>query len=102
MEIDHQSNLLRRTKRNPDLPSDVKRFRSKQADTKLAQLAADYSALEAEAMDMDAPMVEVAAIGFSGSIRNLQHYHRTTVAPGSSGRALFLGRPGRGGPTEKT
>ena len=27
MEIDHQSNLLRKTNQNPDLPSDVKRYR---------------------------------------------------------------------------
>lgn len=49
MAVDHQSNLLRRTKRNPDVPRDVKRHRIGEVETKLATLAADYKALEAEA-----------------------------------------------------
>lgn len=49
MEIDHQSNLLRRTTRNPNLPSDVKRHRVGEAEAKLAGLTADYKALEVEA-----------------------------------------------------
>ncbi len=49
MEIAHQSNLLRQTGRNPDLPSDVKRYRAGQAEAKLARLEADYKTLETEA-----------------------------------------------------
>lgn len=51
MEIDHQSNLLRRTSRNPDLPRDVKRYRADEGEAKLAKLTADYRAVEAEAED---------------------------------------------------
>ncbi len=49
MAIDHHSNLLRKTKRNPDLPPDVTRHRIVEAETRLAGLAADYKDLEAEA-----------------------------------------------------
>lgn len=47
-EIDHRATLLRRTSQNPDLPSDVKRYRIGQAETRLAELIADYEALKTE------------------------------------------------------
>lgn len=52
VEIDHHRGVLRRVKRNPDLPLDVRRFRTRQVETKLGELAADYKALEAEAESM--------------------------------------------------
>jgi hypothetical protein len=49
MEVDHQSNLLRQTRRNPDLPREVRAYRIGEAKAKLSRLAADYRATETEA-----------------------------------------------------